>query len=86
MKIGKYETYMTLHIKGYGSRLATRNETLEGVRREIDASNERAVALGYKEEQWIITKDTIETYWKDDGTFVKRVETEEFVEVYPKWD
>ena len=67
-----------------GAGLVTHSDTIEGVRREIDAANERAVSLGYKAEQFLITWTETNTYYDDNDRFLKRESVEEVVETYPE--
>ncbi len=82
MKRSDHECYRTIAPNG-GHRLAAEGETLEELKNKIDASNERAVRLGYKAEQWIITHEERHFWYNDDGVFVKSEVIEEALEVYP---
>ena len=68
----------------HSSYLQTYQDTIEGIKQEIDEANARAVKLGYKEEQFLITCTEVYCYCEDDGTFIKKETIESAVEVYPK--
>lgn len=80
----RYESsrYDTLSLGG-NCRLVTRGESLEGIKQEIDDSNARAVAKGYKAESWLITHRESYTYYDDNGMFNRSEELEIAIEVYP---
>ena len=63
--------------------LATRSNTLEEIKAEIDFANDRARLLGYKTDEFTIICEETYLYLDDDGNFVKREIYEGIVEVYP---
>ena len=65
------------------SYLMTYNETLEGVKEEIDRSREKQMHLGYKPDTYIITHEECYLYMSDDGKFVRSETIEQAVEIYP---
>lgn len=75
--------YMTMS-KHRECRLDARCDTLEKLKHEIDASNERAVKQGYKPQQWIITQVRRILWTEEDGTFISENTEEKAIGVYPK--
>lgn len=66
-----------------GSKLADTADTLQDMRNIIDASNARAINLGYKGEQRLIVM--VETSREmQDGRFVKGITEETYIETYPQ--
>ena len=84
MKRNSFERYNARALNGSSCLYLWHDDTLEGVKGDIDASNKRAMEQGYKAERWLITH--IEVYvWVDDaGMFSKREELEQAVEIYPE--
>ena len=80
----KYEGdgYNTLSLSGH-SRLVVYGTTVEEIRKEIDESNLRAVAAGWKPQQWVITHREWRKYVDDNGHFLKSEEIETKIEIYP---
>lgn len=78
------DRYDTMCLKGAGNRLSVVGETLERTREEIDESNKRAVRMGYKASQWIITHIEHYAWFDDNDRFIKSEDIESAVEVYPK--
>lgn len=68
---------------GMGSKLAKIADTLQEMREEIDASNQRAIKLGYKAEQRMIVSVSYSREM-DGNRFVKAIKEEEYVETYPQ--
>jgi hypothetical protein len=66
-----------------GSKLAKTADTLQEMRDEIDASNQRAIDLGYKAEQRMIVSVSYSREM-DGGRFIRAITEEEYVETYPK--
>lgn len=66
-----------------GSKLAQIADTLQEMREEIDASNQRAKDRGYKAEQWMIVSVSYRREM-DGNRFVKAIREEEYVETYPQ--
>lgn len=66
-----------------GSKLAKTADTLQEMREEIDASNQRAIDLGYKAEQRMIVSVSFGREM-DGNRFVKTIRVEEYVETYPQ--
>lgn len=64
--------------------LMTHSYTLDGVREEIDRSNERAVSLGYKADHYLIVHEEWYKWYLDDGTFFRSETYETTVGVYPQ--
>jgi len=65
-----------------GSKLAKTADTLQEIRDEIDASNQRAIDLGYKAEQRMIVSVSYSREM-DDNRFIRAIREEEYVETYP---
>lgn len=84
MKRYSFERYNARALTGSASLYLLHDDTLEGTKQDIDASNERAEAQGYKAERWMITHIEVYTYVDDNGQFVKREELEQAVEIYPE--
>lgn len=84
-KMRKHESdeFLARALTG-GSYLMTNSGTLDGVRKEIDASNDRAVKKGYKSSRWIITHREYYTWTDDNGQFLRSEILETAIEVYPK--
>lgn len=61
----------------------TYTETIDGVRQEIDRSNERAVSQGYPAHQFIICKVQTLKLREDNGQFVMSTVVTVAVEKYP---
>jgi hypothetical protein len=59
------------------------SETVEGCRRVIDRTNERAVANGYKPGRFLIVRHIWNTVYYPDGTFCEANEKTQKVEIYP---
>ena len=85
MKRHSSDTIKAMSMDRSGSYLKTYGNTIEEVKKEIDEANARAVKLGYKAEQFMITCTEVYYYESDDGIFVKREIIEEAVEVYPPY-
>ena len=83
MKRYEGSKYDVRDIYGYGRLVLCHDDTIEGVRADIDFSNKRAVENGYSESQWIITHEEWYSYYDDDGKFLKSEYYESAVEVYP---
>lgn len=83
MKRFEHDTVKAMSMDGSSSYLMTHSDTIEGVKREIDEANERAMKLGYKAEQFMIVCVETYVYKSDDGVFVKRETYENAIEVYP---
>lgn len=66
-----------------GSKLATTAYTLQEMREEIDASNQRAIEHGYKAEQRMIVSVSYSREM-DGNRFVRGIREEEYVETYPQ--
>jgi hypothetical protein len=66
-----------------GSKLAKTADTLQEMRDEIDASNQRAIDLGYKAEQRMIVSVSYSREM-DGGRFIRAITEEEYIETYPK--
>lgn len=70
--------------KGGMSYLSTYGETVDDVKAEIDRANARAIKLGYKATQYIITCTDF-TRWEDsNGNFVKSECIEYALDTYPR--
>lgn len=66
-----------------GSKLAKTADTLQEMREEIDASNQRAIDLGYKAEQRMIVSVSYSREM-DGNRFIRAIREEEYVETYPQ--
>ncbi len=79
----EFDYYKAKDLRGE-SYLYTPHETLDGVKQDIDNSNEHAIQLGYTGSRWIITH-TVATHYTDDlGMFIKKETVESAVEIYPE--
>lgn len=78
---------ISIHLEAWamsmGSKLAQTADTLQEMRDAIDASNERAISLGYKAEQRMIVCVTYSREM-DGNRFIRAIREEEYVETYPK--
>ena len=81
---GKY--YNALYVIGSGSADLWERERVkvETVKKAIDDRNRRAVAAGYKADQYIITLVKWENVFDDSGLFVESSKTEKAVTIYPE--
>lgn len=59
------------------------DDSIEGVKEDIDRSNERAVRQGYQPSTWTIVKVEWVTYRDKDDHLVARERREYAVETYP---
>ena len=83
MKRYESDRFRAMGMDGH-SYLATSDLPLDELKAEIDKANAKAVKLGYKAEQFIITHTEYYRYEDDNGMFVKHEVYETAVEIYPK--
>lgn len=82
MATNKYSYFRVTDLKGqYG--LVTRSEELADLKAEIDEANARAVARGYKAEQFLIIGVEVWTSYDENGEFIGRKEIESAIQKYP---
>lgn len=79
-----HQYYEVKSLDGTYGLLVHHDDTVEGVRADIDSSNERAMREGYKPQAWLIVKVEQVTYRDKDGVFVGRSRNEYAVERYPE--
>lgn len=84
MKRFESDHYCARHKDGFGGLMLRRDDTVEAVRAEIDEANERAVRLGYRRSQFVITHEEFYRWTDADGMFVQSETVESFVELYPE--
>lgn len=76
--------YKAVFKNGCGNLILTHDDTIEAVRKGIDEENERAVRLGYRPTQFLITHEEFYRWNDENGMLVRRETHESVVEIYPE--
>jgi len=84
MKRFESDHYFARDKGGFGCLMLRHDDTVEAVRAEIDEANERAVRLGYKPTQFLITHEEFYRWNDENGVFVRSETYESVVEIYPE--